>query len=268
MALRVEADALHPGAEGAAELATVDRVLEVVRVGVARGDHHDVLGGAEQTLGLEEALQLAQQEGLALRDRRGGIGQQLVDGLRERGEVQPRDPVVADVRDRGRWLRIWDQHEQPLLPRRSVEHREVLAQLPGPHRPERRLDLEEVVEARRDARVRHRAIPARLVHEAHHLQRRLARGGGEQPLDPPKSMRSSTARIDEVTRFSPWRYVENSGAFGILRPPRGVPCSLVAQRRVSWRYSQSVDFGRAQASIRGFRDAGGVLAGRRSWRQA
>src|SRR5437016_1475813 len=42
-----------------------------------------------------------------------------------------------------------------------------------------------------------------------------------------RSMRSNTASIDDVTRFSPWRYVENRGFFGIRshgptgdQPPR------------------------------------------------
>src|SRR6266581_4801023 len=33
-----------------------------------------------------------------------------------------------------------------------------------------------------------------------------------------RSMRSNTASIDDVTRFSPWRQVENNGFFAIIGP--------------------------------------------------
>lgn len=148
------------------------------------GHHDHVLGRAQQPLRLEQALQLAQQETLALRDRRGTIVEQCVDRLRERDEVEPDDAGVIEVRDRGWRLNVWGEHEEQLLLRAPVEHPEVLTELSGADIVRHGLHLEEVVKARGDRGVRHRPIAAGLVDEAHHLERRFARGRGEQLLDP------------------------------------------------------------------------------------
>ncbi len=144
-----------------------------------------------------------------------------MDGVVERGEVEPDDPRVVHLGYLGWLFRVGGDDEEQFVGMRVVELLEVADELVDADRAGLGLQFEQQIWklAEMMASGIDPCPTADWLLNEHERREASPEAAASSRSTTRMSSRSNTASIDAVTGFSPWRYVENNGDRLIARPP-------------------------------------------------